>query len=149
MTHSLEDLIEQSGENAEAKGFHDDGNKLRTVLDLLPDGGEAVLHIDTEDGIKYVALDFDFWKRMYAAYKGNRQFLIVSEVVEALDEVRNDKPSIYEVDGKPEGSAVELADALIRIGDYAWEFKEPVVEAIDTKAAYNAKRERMHGGKLS
>lgn len=145
MTHSLEDLIESSGQNAESKGFHDDGNVMRWLRNELADGKEVKLLVDGKEW------DFSdgFWDRQYAAYKGNRQFLIVSEVVEALDEVRNGKPSIYEVDGKPEGVAVELGDAVIRIADYAWEFDEPVIEAIDTKAAYNATRERMHGGKLS
>jgi len=143
--HSLEDLIEQSGQNAEDKGFHDDGNVMRLILDHLVDNEGGVLILKNAT----IEIPAGFWKRQYSAYKGNRQFLIVSEVVEALDEVRNDRPSIYEVDGKPEGSAVELADAVIRIADYTWEFKEPVIEAIDTKAAYNAKRERMHGGKLS
>jgi len=150
MTHSLEELIETSGQNAEDKGFHDDGNLLRAVLDHLEHTtSDPVLSIKTPYGDVQMTLSHTFWTRLYAAYKGNRQFLIVSEVVEALDEVRNGKPSIYEVDGKPEGSAVELGDAVIRIADYAFEFNEPVVEAIDTKAAYNKTREKMHGGKLS
>ena len=40
-----------------------------------------------------------------------------SELSEALEEYRNDKPMIYYVDGKPEGIAVELADCVIRILD--------------------------------
>ena len=142
--HSLEDLIEQSGQNAEDKGFHDDGNLLREILSRLTEHGSV---LSVEDG--FIDIPNEFWQRLYAAYKGNRLFLIVSEVVEALDEVRNGKPSIYELDGKPEGSAVELADALIRIGDYAWEFDEDIVRAKDTKAEYNKGRARMHGGKLS
>jgi len=150
MTHSLEELIETSGQNAEDKGFHDDGNLLRSILSHLDSAvGAPTLTIPSAYGEVQIVLPDTFWERIYAAYKGNRQFLIVSEVVEALDEVRNGKPSIYEVDGKPEGSAVELGDAVIRIADYAFEFNEPVVKAIDTKAAYNKTREKMHGGKLS
>lgn len=44
--------------------------------------------------------------------------LIHSELSEALEEYRNSKPMIYYMDGKPEGIAVELADAVIRILDY-------------------------------
>jgi len=146
MTDSLAQLIKSSGENAEAKGFHDTGNKLREILGTLEGThGESYLEI----GTTVIQLPPNFWKEIYAAYKGNRLHLIVSEIVEALDEVRNDKPSIYTVDGKPEGVATEIGDAVIRIADYSWEFNEPVVEAIETKAAYNATRERMHGGKLS
>jgi|SRR6187431_1608315 len=144
MTDSFAQLIKSSGENAEAKGFHDTGNLLREIIKET-NGGHAWL----ENEGRTIEIPAKFWKELYAAYKGNRLHLIVSEVVESLDEVRNDKPSIYYVDGKPEGVATELGDAVIRIADYAWEFKEPVVEAIETKAAYNTTRERMHGGKLS
>lgn len=44
--------------------------------------------------------------------------LIHSELSEALEEYRSGKEMIYYVDGKPEGIAVELADAVIRILDY-------------------------------
>lgn len=144
MTHSLEDLITQSGENAENKGFPDDGNLLREILSRLTKHGSV---LSVEDGL--IDIPNEFWKRLYAAYQGNRLMLIVSEIVEAHDEVRNGKPSIYTHEGKPEGVAVELADAQIRISDYVWEFDEPLTGAIDIKAAFNRDRERMHGGKLS
>lgn len=44
--------------------------------------------------------------------------LIHSELSEALEEYRNKKPMIYYLEEKPEGIAVELADAVIRILDY-------------------------------
>lgn len=144
---NLQDLITTSGENAEAKGFHDTGNQLREIIRLVEGSPEGTSYLEINGD--EVRIEPRFWKELYAAYKGNRLHLIVSEVVEALDEVRNGKPSIYFVDGKPEGTATELGDAVIRIADYAWEFSEPVVAAIETKAQYNAGRERMHGGKLS
>ena len=100
--------------------------------------------------------------------------LIHSEISEATEEARKGTPPIYKsteihtrdsVDEhiitpdapewdsdywkteKPEGEAVELADALIRILDYAeykgWDMKE----IIDRKLNYNATRPYRHGGK--
>ena len=44
--------------------------------------------------------------------------LIHSELSEALEEYRNNQPNVYWITHKPEGIAVELADAVIRILDY-------------------------------
>jgi NTP pyrophosphatase (non-canonical NTP hydrolase) len=73
--------------------------------------------------------------------------LIHSEISEATEEVRNDKPDIYFVADKPEGQQVELADAVIRIFDYfgqrGWNLEEVLRKKID----YNATRPIRHGGK--
>jgi hypothetical protein len=91
---------------------------------------------------------------------------IISEVIEASEEVRNGKPPLYTYPltgllsneteykrvlegkkGKPEGEAVELADALIRIMDY-FGYKNWDLEAImKLKMAYNKTREYRHGNK--
>lgn len=145
----LQQLIDQSGENAEAKGFHDDGNLLRAILGHISEETASNVTIPTPYGDVQIMLSKEFWERIYAAYKGNRLMLIVGELVETHEEVRSGKPPIYTGDnGKPEGTAVELADVQIRLGDYAWEFGEPIQGAIDTKAKYNATREKMHGGRL-
>lgn len=44
--------------------------------------------------------------------------LMISEVSEALEQVRHGKPDFYFDDNKPEGEATELADMIIRIFDY-------------------------------
>lgn len=102
--------------------------------------------------------------------------LIVSEVVEAVEASRDNKPAFYLQDkngahtsfehpcsnataagieqaltvlpgAKPEGEAVELADAVIRIADWfgrhGWDM-EAVVKA---KMDYNLSRGYRHGGK--
>lgn len=76
--------------------------------------------------------------------------LIVSEVAEASEQVREGNPPVFHYEGetKPEGEAVELADALIRILDYM-AYNEWDVEAIvKRKLEYNSTRPYMHGKKL-
>lgn len=111
--------------------------------------------------------------------------LMVTEIAEASEEVRNKKPALYmqgsrivglshegmnktadpnavdihytmamlEEQGftadmvKPEGEATELADAIIRIGDYfaarGWDLEAVVA----LKMNYNRTRPQKHGGK--
>lgn len=104
---------------------------------------------------------------------GDKMALIHSEISEALEEFRNGRGfgEIYytykgahgetvktddmyrEVNGevimnKPEGIAVELADAIIRILDWsAWQ-DSPILEALVIKAQYNETRAYRHGGKV-
>jgi NTP pyrophosphatase (non-canonical NTP hydrolase) len=49
---------------------------------------------------------------------------------------------------KPFGIAVELADVLIRIGDWCGKHNIPLEEALRAKMAYNKTRSFRHGGKL-
>ena len=73
--------------------------------------------------------------------------LIHSEISEALEEYRAHKLPHYEIDGKPEGIAVELVDAVIRImdifGKEGWDLKK----LMEIKHEYNKDRPYKHGGK--
>jgi len=80
--------------------------------------------------------------------------LVHSEISEAVEEARkpHDQPPIYyDPHGKdplkPEGEAIELADAVIRILDYC-EFRGfDLTQAIGIKMEYNQTRPHRHGGK--
>lgn len=77
--------------------------------------------------------------------------LIHSELSEALEEYRMgfDPDLIYPGKGsKPEGIAVELADAMIRILDYCAYSGIDIEEALTIKHAYNKERPYRHGGKV-
>lgn len=97
--------------------------------------------------------------------------LMVSEIVEATEEVRSGKPPLYLVIGfasitseitpdapdfidmaesgaKPEGEVIELADAVIRILDHCAHKNYDIGSAIEMKMAYNQKRPYRHGNKL-
>lgn len=71
--------------------------------------------------------------------KGELLMLIVSEVAEAMEGERKDLMD----DKLPHRkmAEVELADALIRIFDYAAAYGYDLQGAFDEKMAYNAKRE--------
>ena len=93
--------------------------------------------------------------------------LIHSEISEALEQVREGKPDLYQIfvaydrekviitedhpewqsDRKPEGESVELMDACIRIMSYydakGWDFEK----ILRMKMAYNRTRPHLHGGK--
>lgn len=86
--------------------------------------------------------------------------LIVSEVSEALECLRDSKATIlgapgpnhdlsmwWTSSGKPEGFDVELADTIIRILDLAEALGLDIEKAMETKHAYNASRGHRHGGK--
>ena len=71
-----------------------------------------------------------------------------SELSEALEEYRNDKPAIYYgEDGKPEGTAVEMIECIIRILDWCGHEALDVDEILKIKHEYNKSRAYRHGGK--
>lgn len=78
--------------------------------------------------------------------------LIHSELSEALEEARNNKYKTYYIkdskgNKKPEGFAIEIADALIRIFDMCGYLNIDIEKALEEKIAYNTTREHRHGGK--
>jgi NTP pyrophosphatase (non-canonical NTP hydrolase) len=89
--------------------------------------------------------------------------LMHSELSEALEEWRKSgmavgfllydgethAPFYSDPKNKPEGIAVELADVLIRIGDWCGKHGIPLEEALRAKMAFNKTRSHRHGGKLA
>lgn len=76
--------------------------------------------------------------------------LIHSEIAEATEAARAGLDPAHRIgeSGKPEGEAVELADAVIRVLDW-FEFNGWDFEAImESKHLYNKSRPHRHGGKL-
>lgn len=75
--------------------------------------------------------------------------LIVSELAEALEEVREPGRDLGEVrtspSGKPEGFPIELADAVIRIADLCGAMDINLGGAVNLKHAYNVSRPHKHG----
>ena len=73
--------------------------------------------------------------------------LIISELTEAMDELRNGHPyhEVYYNGEKPEGFGVELADAVIRIFDLAGGLNLPLEKLLSDKMKYNLGRPCKHG----
>lgn len=70
-----------------------------------------------------------------------------SELSEALEEYRDGKGLLYYNEDKPEGIAIEMADVIIRILDWAEHVGVDIEEMIRLKFNYNATRPYKHGGK--
>jgi hypothetical protein len=135
----LRDLQKTIGKANEAKGFHDDRPKPMRI------GASVESQMDRAARL--------------SQWQGNKLMLIVSEIVEAHDEIRSGKPadetyyptlSEGEEDGhltrhKPEGVPSEIADAVIRCFDFAHTEGFDLAAIINEKLTYNSTRPRLHG----
>ena len=141
---ALRDLQKTCGDTAASKGFHDDRPKPMRASSTIAGKNERAAQL--------------------ANWQGNKLMLIVSEVVEAHDEIRNGNPAnrtyyptsprgtaASPVTGtlfKPEGVPSEIADVVIRCFDFAYTEGIDLAGIIAEKLEYNATRERLHGKKF-
>ena len=83
-----------------------------------------------------------------------RLMLVVTEVVEAAEECRKGVPvnhkyySGHEPHFKPEGCGIELADVVIRIGDFCATHNIDLDACVVEKLEYNTTRPYLHGKAL-
>ncbi len=82
--------------------------------------------------------------------EGEGLMLIVTELAEAMEEVREGKDvrELYFDGDKPCGVPSELADVIIRVASYCGFRGIDLGAAVEAKLAYNATRAFRHGGKL-
>lgn len=155
----IEELVQASGANSRDHGFHEDWPKAPVKF-----------HADDEA---------DTYHQTVRRAIAEKLALIHEEVSEALGEIRSGRDPLeiyfvdtkgftganpgleyeeqqYDVHGvpqcKPEGFLVELADAVIRIGDLAYlvgdSEGEQLAEAQRIKHEYNSTRPYKHGRKF-
>ena len=77
---------------------------------------------------------------------GSDLAMVHCEISEALQAYRAEEPYVYYgEDGKPEGVAVELADAIFRIMTICGERGIDLESVMEEKYQYNLTRPWMHG----
>lgn len=80
---------------------------------------------------------------------GHDLAMVHCEISEALQAYRAEEPYVfYGEDGKPEGVAVELADAIFRIMTICGERGIDLETVMEEKYQYNLTRPWMHGKKF-
>ena len=93
-----------------------------------------------------IAVEHGWWDRTRSA--GEALMLMVTELAEAMEALRAESPKSVKI---PSFSKVEeeLADAVIRILDFAGGNGLDIEGALAAKMQYNESRPYRHGGKLA
>jgi len=129
MTQTIRELQAAIHSNAIDKGFHEEGNspeRLPTVLCLI--------HSEVSEALEAYR-DGDAPGERYYTMRGSDPPMRTSEA------------NVGRVLNKPEGVPSELADIVIRVLDVAGLYGIDLQAVIEEKMAFNASRDKMHGGK--
>ena len=93
-----------------------------------------------------IAVEHGWWDRSRSA--GEALMLVVTELAEAMEAIRSGSPESEKIGGFSKVEE-ELADAVIRILDYAGGNGLNLDAALAAKMRYNETRPYRHGGKLA
>lgn len=168
----LRDLQKRIGEANAAKGFHEEGERIREKLETRGIALQDALSGSNPGAVEIISGVARGAAADLRNYETSRIALIVTEAAEAIEELRNGRESNetyysggigYSVEGdldeseatdangnprKPEGVPSEIADVVIRSFDFAHEAGFDLADIIFEKLAYNATRAHKHGRKF-
>lgn len=160
---TIESMQYWSGVNSRDHGFHDDW-PVRPPVDLAPHEEAAykrqlqlaitekldLIHSEISEALEEIRKGRDPLEIYYTTTeKSPAGTLPKGERVLQFDEQRYDTDGVGKVPTrKPEGFMVELADAVIRIGDLSFLLGGDLEAAIAEKHEYNRTRPYKHGKKF-
>ena len=152
-----------SGVNSRDHGFHDDW-PVRPPVDLAPHEEAEykrqlqlaitekldLIHSEISEALEELRKGRDPLEVYYSKTEKNPagtlpkgERVLYFDVQQFVKEHGVDKPTL-----KPEGFLIELADAVIRIGDLAFLLGGDLQAAVDEKHEYNRTRPYKHGKKF-
>jgi len=99
-----------------------------------------------QEKVHRIAVEHGWWDNERSV--GEALMLIVTELSEAMEAYREGNPESDKIPGYSKLEE-ELADAIIRILDFAGGNGFDIEEAIAAKMPYNETRPYRHGGKLA
>lgn len=127
----INDLVTEAHEIAIEKGWYD--GKQPSFLETI-----ALIHSELSEAV-------EFYREEGGVYiKGCGAYDLACESRECISCIQE---SGKDYDGKPEGIAVELADAVIRIFDFCGYCNIDLESIIRIKMDYNKQRPYRHGHK--
>lgn len=140
-------LSELAHKNAVDHGFWSGDDERRTAAETLVEAGWS-----PDEAAR---LAFAQGPRLMQAL-----MLVVSELAEAVEDYRDNPLAITDIRYedhdhgrdhplKPVGFPIELADAVIRLGDLCGRYGIDLGKAVEVKMAYNKTRPMRHGGKAA
>lgn len=146
ISQGVQVLVNASGENSSAHGFHDDWPTKRYFDYLTPELQAQVRRAIAEK----LALVHEEVSEALGEIRSGRAPL---DIYYLLPDGTNSDAQLYDDDGaplgKPEGFLVELADGIIRSADLAYLVGDRsgghLAHALAMKAEYNTTRPHKHG----
>lgn len=159
----IKDLIEACAKTSREHGFHERGAAL---LEEVDEARDVFLALKPNEEVPTIVMDrFNDAVSSVQEYVGNRLMLVVSELVEAHDDIRSGNVlgdawftengkivplpfhPVTKAPRKPEGPLSEIIDALVRLFDLLGEFNlaDAGSEMFVLKTNYNETRPYKHG----